>query len=140
VALQHDISNHGGHRSALTIALLAGAKGKLEAAAPIIGTAIAVLLLICAAQGLPAVDRVWQTLAPQNGLLNCWCVLAAAMDEHTITPVSVDSSSEYVQWARFHPAKALQFLIELTHPDVIVGFDACSGSKCLCNSNPDTCV
>jgi hypothetical protein len=51
----------------LTIALT-GAHGRLEAARPMIGTEIAVLLFICAGQDLPAAERARETLAPPKGL------------------------------------------------------------------------
>lgn len=70
----------------LTMAL-AGAKGRAEAARPMIGTDIAVLLLIWAGQGLPAADLVRATFAPQKGLPICWCVLAPALIEQFILPV-----------------------------------------------------
>jgi hypothetical protein len=51
----------------LTIAL-AGAHGRLEAARPMRGTAIAVRLFRCAGQDLPAAERARETLTPQKGL------------------------------------------------------------------------
>jgi hypothetical protein len=54
-------------RPLLTMAL-AGAHGRLDAARPMIGTAIAVRLLICAQQDRPTAERAREDFAPQKGL------------------------------------------------------------------------